>query len=574
MFSFSKGNNNFISEFLINEGIITHEQLKTGLREQENTGGFICGVLVRLGLTSEDKIFSALLRELNIPHVKFTGEDIDEAVIKLVPVKIAVHYKIIPLKVKDSCLIIAMRNPQDMDILDDIRLLLCMEVRAVSAFESDICEAIRRYYGVGADTLEKIIEQESKGNDFITAREKTQDLKGLTEDASIIRFVNQIMLDAVKERATDIHIEPFHNELRVRFRIDGILYDVNIPESIKYFHPAIVSRIKIMAELDIAEHRFPQDGRIKIKVDGDESDLRISILPTAFGEAVHIRRLSPQFLLELDNLGLSEDNLRIIERVIKKPHGIVLVNGPTGSGKTTTLYACLSYINSSEVKIITIEDPIEYQLRGVNQVQIIHKIGFNFAAGLRHILRHDPDVMMVGEIRDCETAEIAVRAALTGHLVFSTLHTNDAAGAITRLLEMGIAPFLAASSLECLIAQRLVRIICPECKMAVKLPKEILKQIEKDIEFYHGSGEFYAGKGCEACRFTCYNGRTGIHEILFVTESIRKLILNHASSQQIKQEAVCAGMRTLRQDGLQKFLAGITTFEEVMRVTQEEEKID
>ncbi|MCX5715095.1 MAG: GspE/PulE family protein, partial [Candidatus Omnitrophica bacterium] len=386
----------------------------------------------------------------------------------------------------------------------------------------------------------------------------------------IVKFVNQILSEAIKDRASDIHLEPFQDELRTRFRIDGILYDINTPETIKYFHPAIVSRIKIMSSLNIAERRLPQDGRFKIKVNDEELDLRVSIMPTAFGEAVHIRILSTRFFLELEKLGLLPEDLKIIETVIKRPHGIIFVTGPTGSGKTTTLYASLARINSSAIKIITIEDPVEYQLRGVNQVQVIPQIGFTFAAALRHMLRHDPDVMMVGEVRDYETAEIAIRAALTGHLVFSTLHTNDAAGAVTRLLDMGIEPFLVSSSLECLMAQRLVRTICQKCRVPVKASQELLAQVGEIGKELKGM-EFYEGKGCEACRFTGYHGRTGIHELLLVTEPIRELMLSHASSQQIKQKAISQGMRTLRQNGLEKAKSGITTLTEVVRVTQQEE---
>jgi len=404
-------------------------------------------------------------------------------------------------------------------------------------------------------------------------QEKTEDLEVLAEDASIIKFVNQILSEAINERATDIHLEPFQDELRTRYRIDGVLYDINIPETIRYFHPAIVSRIKIMARLNIAERRLPQDGRIKIKVNDKELDLRVSVIPTIFGESVQIRILSSTLFLELEKLGLLPQDLKIIEKVITKPHGIIFVTGPTGSGKSTTLYAALARINSSNIKIITIEDPIEYQLRGVNQIQVNPQIGLNFASALRYMLRHDPDVMMVGEVRDYETAEIAIRSALTGHLVFSTLHTNDAAGAVTRLLDMKIEPFLVSSSLECLIAQRLVRLICPKCKTPVKSKGEILDQI-KDIEFDPQKIELYEGKGCEECRFTGYRDRTAIYEILTVTEAIRELILKRASSQQIKKSAISQGMRTLRQDGLQKVLGGLTTLTEVIRVTEQEELLN
>ena len=325
-----------------------------------------------------------------------------------------------------------------------------------------------------------------------------------------------------------------------------------------------------MAQMNIAEHRLPQDGRLKIKINDEELDLRVSILPTVFGEAVQIRILSTRFFLELEKLGLLPEDLKIIESVITKSHGIIFVTGPTGSGKSTTLYAALARINSPGIKIITIEDPVEYQLRGINQIQIIPQIGFNFATALRHMLRHDPDVMMIGEVRDYETAEIAIRSALTGHLVFSTLHTNDAAGAITRLLDMGIEPFLVSSSLECLIAQRLVRVICPSCKVPLKNQKEILSRM-KEIEFNPENIQLYEGRGCEACRFTGYKGRTAIYEVLVINEAVREMVLSRASSQQIKQKAITQGMRTLRQDGLQKVIKGITTFTEVIRVTQQEE---
>jgi len=391
----------------------------------------------------------------------------------------------------------------------------------------------------------------------------TEDTEDLAEDASIIKFVNQILQQAYYDRATDIHIEPFENDLIVRYRIDGILYDATIPPTIKYFESAIISRIKIMANLNIAERRLPQDGRINIKVGNDDLDLRVSILPTPYGESVVIRLLTNKMLYSLKELGLSQSDLTILEEMIKKPHGIILVTGPTGSGKTTTLYACLSKINNKELKILTIEDPIEYHLNGITQIQVHPKIGLTFAAGLRSMLRHDPDVMMVGEVRDLETAEITIRVSLTGHLVFSTLHTNDAAGATTRLLDMGIEPYLVASSVECIIAQRLVRLICPECKHPINDKKAIARLgggISEDAQIYEG-------KGCDKCKFTGFRGRTAIYEFIMMNDEIRHLVLNHASADQIKKKAVAMGMVTLRQDGINKVLKGITTVGEVMRVS-------
>lgn len=560
-----------IGQILIDEGVISPEQLERGLVERQKTGDFICTILVKLGFAPEEKIFGVLARQLNIPYVKLKDKDIEPLIIQKVPAKFASHYKIIPLEFKDNNLVIATSDPLDVRLLDDLRLLLGVEVKGVLASELEIQEAIRKYYGVGAETLEKMVTEKSVTRDLAHEAEKAEDLEIMAGDASIIKFVNQILSEAIKEGATDIHLEPFQSELRTRFRIDGVLYDINIPETIKYFQPAIVSRIKIMAKLNIAEHRLPQDGRIKIKINDEELDLRVSVLPTAFGESVQIRVLSTRFFLELEKLGLMQQDLKIIEEVIKKPHGIIFVTGPTGSGKSTTLYAALARINSSAIKIITIEDPVEYQLRGVNQIQVVPQIGFTFATALRHMLRHDPDVMMVGEVRDYETAEIAIRSALTGHLVFSTLHTNDAAGAITRLLDMGIEPFLVSSSLECLIAQRLVRVICPKCKQPLKAQKEILDQMRGAIDFDPQTISLYEGKGCEFCRFTGYKGRTAIYEIIVISEAIREMILTRASSQQIKQKAVTEGMRTLRQDGFQKVIKGITTFSEVVRVTQQEE---
>ncbi len=568
-----KGSNILIGQMLVDEGIITQEQLELGLREQKKTGEFICSVLVKLGFAPEEQAFGVLSRQLNIPYVKLKDKDIDQLIINKVPAKFASHYKIIPVDFKDECLIVAMADPLDIRTLDDIRLILGLEVKGVLSSEKEILEAIRKYYGVGAETLERMIAEKPVSEETKAASDKAQDLEGMAEDASIIKFVNQILSEAIQDRASDIHLEPFQDELRARFRIDGVLYDINVPETIKYFHPAIVSRIKIMAHLNIAERRLPQDGRIKIKVGDEELDLRVSVLPTAFGEAVQIRVLSTKFFLELEKLGLSPGHLKILEAAIKKPHGIIFVTGPTGSGKSTTLYAALARINSDAIKIITIEDPVEYQLRGINQLQVIPQIGFSFATALRHMLRHDPDVMMVGEVRDFETAEIAIRSALTGHLVLSTIHTNDAAGAVTRLLDMGLEPFLVSSSLECLVAQRLVRLICPKCKAKAAANSELLRQI-KELGAELNNVELYEGKGCEQCRFTGYRGRTAIYEIITVNEAIRELILQRASSQQIKQKAVSQGMRTLRQDGLDKVKKGLTTLTEVLRVTQEEDLPD
>jgi len=559
-----------IGQILVAEKIVTAEELEVALREQRKTSGYLCQIIVNLGFAKEEEIFPILANQLGIPYIRIKNINIAPEVIKKVPAKFVSHYKLMPISMVGNKLTIAMSDPLDLHTLDDIRLFLGVEVVPVLAGDNDIAESIRKYYGIGAETVDRIVKETSpQTKKPISTKADIEDLEAMAEDASIVKFVNQLLVQALKDRATDVHIEPFEDELRVRFRIDGVLYAINIPSNLRYLHASIVSRVKIMSNLDIAERRLPQDGRIKVKIGKYQLDLRVSIIPSNFGESVHIRILSPESFLELGKLGLLEKDLKIIEQAIKTSHGIIFVTGPTGSGKTTTLYAGLAKINKSPLKIITIEDPIEYQLKGVIQLQVQPKIGFDFAQGLRSMLRHDPDVMMVGEVRDFDTAEIAIRAALTGHLVFSTLHTNDASGAVTRLLDMGVEPFLISSSIECLIAQRLVRVICPKCKNKQKMSKAALKELGFRIE--ENEVLTYKGKGCSDCRMTGFRGRTGIYEILLVREPIRELILSRASSQQIKKKAIDLGMLTLRQDGWQKVLEGITTIDEVIRLTQQEE---
>ncbi len=560
-----------LGEMLIAKGLIGPEQLKAALSEQKKSGEFIGAVLVEMGLLTDEQLLPVLSEQLGIDYVKIKQLTVDAETIKLVPAKFACHYKLIPLKKEDDTLTVAISDPLNIQTLDDLRLLLKVEVNPVLASQRDILEAIRQYYGVGADTIEKMLVEPSAFQRLETFKIATEDLESLAEDASVIKFVNQIIQQAVSDRATDIHIEPFEDQLRIRYRIDGILYDASVPANIKYFHSAIVSRIKVMASLDVAERRLPQDGRILVKLTDKELDLRISILPTPYGESVDIRILIPGMLFNLDDLGLAEKDLTVLESLIKRPHGIIFVTGPTGSGKTTTLYACLSKINDAEKKIITIEDPIEYQIKGITQIQVQPKIGFSFAEGLRSMLRHDPDIMMVGEVRDLETAEITIRVALTGHLVFSTIHTNDAAGGVARLLDIGIEPYLVASSVECFIAQRLVRLICPKCRYELKAEKEILRELQAQQEEDISGLKFFGGKGCEFCKFTGYRGRLGIYEFLLMNDAIRELILRRASANEIKKMAVSGGMRTLRQDGWEKVKQGLTTPAEVIRVTQQEE---
>ena len=560
-----------IGQLLIEEEIVSAENIEKALKEQKKTGKFLCTVLIEMGLVQEESILPILAKQMGLSFVKIKSLHIEPQVISKVPAKFAIHYKLMPVKLENNTITIAVTDPLDVHTLDDLRLILGIEVKAILAGEKDILEAIREYYGVGAETLEQITS-EKKTAEKEAGFEKNEDIETLAEDASIIKFVNQLFSQAVSERASDIHIEPYEDELKVRIRVDGILYDTPIPPTIKHFQQAIVSRIKIMASLNIAERRLPQDGRIRVKLQNRDIDLRVSTIPTSFGESVQIRLLSSLSFLNLENLGFCEDDRKKIEQAIKKPHGIIFVTGPTGAGKSSTLYASLAKINSSSIKIITVEDPIEYQLKGATQIQVMPKIGLTFAAGLRSILRHDPDVIMVGEVRDYETAEVAIRASLTGHLVLSTLHTNDAAGAVTRLVDMGVEPFLVSSSLECLIAQRLVRLICPDCKTPQKIPESACKDF--NLNSKEKEARVYNGKGCPACKFSGYRGRTGIYEIIPMNETLREMVIQKASSQQIKKKAVEMGMRTLRQDGWQKITNGLTTIEEVMRVTQQEEVVE
>ncbi|MFH1867803.1 MAG: ATPase, T2SS/T4P/T4SS family [Candidatus Omnitrophota bacterium] len=560
-----KNTNQKLGEILIEQNIITIDQLDSALVEQKKTGGLIGTIVIRLGYAKEDDVLRALSKKLGVHYAKLSDMEISPEVIKKVSAKFACYYKIMPVAIKDNLLTLAVTNPHDIGILDDVKLVLGYEIDPVLAGERDILEAIKKYYGVGAETIEKIMDQAGAEETMPTQRESTTGVEDMAEDASIIKFVNQVMHQAVTERATDIHIEPFEGELRIRYRVDGILFNANIPPTIKYLHQAIVSRIKIMASLNIADRRLPQDGRIKLKVDDRELDLRVSVIPTSYGESVHVRILSGDVLMGLERLGLLEDDQKIMEDLITRPHGIIFVTGPTGSGKTTTLYAALSRINDASKNIITIEDPIEYQLHGVTQIQVNAKVGLTFANGLRSMLRHDPDIMMVGEVRDLETSEIAIRVALTGHLVFSTLHTNDAAGAITRLLDMGIEPYLVSSSIEAALAQRLVRVICDKCKREVKLDAQLLGKLKIRPD---SKKVFFEGKGCASCKFTGYKGRTAIYEILVMDESIRDLVVRSTSANEIKEKALKSGMRTLFDDGMVKVQKGITTIAEILRVTE------
>ncbi len=523
----------------------------------------------------EREILELIAAEFRSAYLDLRDVSIDKALIEKVPVKIASYYKFMPISLENRNLTIAVSYPLDVKIQDEIRSHLGFSIRTVLSCERDVMDRLKQYYGLGAAMVEKIISQKTYDNlqSKIKADEHVDDLEEAVDNVSVIQLVNQIILEAYRKRATDIHIEPYRNKLRLRYRIDGVLYDANVTPEIRNFLVPILSRIKLMSNLNIVERRVPQDGRAIVKVGDQKLDLRVSFIPTPHGESVVIRILPAVMLFSLEKLGLDEEELSFFKELISKPHGIIFVTGPTGSGKTTTLYACLSTINTNERKIITIEDPIEYELEGITQIQIAPEVGLDFARGLRSMLRHDPDVMMVGEVRDLETAEIAIRVALTGHLVFSTLHTNDAASGITRLVDIGLEPYLVASSIDAFIAQRLIRVNCPHCKQEDDNPLVGIKeQIARELCYSDQSMiKIYRSKGCQACNFTGFYGRTAIHEILIMNEPIKELTAKKASSDQIKKCAVAHGMRTLRQNGWLKVIAGVTTPDEIIRVTQSDE---
>ena len=560
-----------LSEALINKGRLAKDSLEPLLKEAEMAAVPLGSILLKHNLIPEPEILSILAQALKLTFVGLKSLSIDKSVIEKVSLKIASYYKFMPLEIKNRTLTVAVAYPLDIKTQDEIRTQLGYDIAMSLSCSGEILEALKRHYGLAAETLEKIssgVSKEQPTSFEAPEREAVEDIEKLAGDASVIKLVNQIILEGWKRRSTDIHLEPSREGVYLRYRVDGLLYDANVPPEIKNFLNAIISRIKIMSNLNIVERRLPQDGRTVVRVQEQVLDLRISTIPTPFGESIVIRILPANMLFSLEKLGLPKRELQIFEALIQKPHGVLFVTGPTGSGKTTTLYACLNRINTRERKIITIEDPIEYEMPGIIQIQVMSEIGLDFARGLRSILRHDPDVIMVGEVRDLETAEIAIRVALTGHLVFSTLHTNDAASGVTRLIDIGVEPYLLASSVEAFIAQRLIRVICPDCKYEDKAaPLELKSQIAQDLGLKSAEIKIYRGKGCSNCNFTGFFGRTAIYEILVLDEGIKNLILRKTTSNQLKKMAISKGMRTLRQDGWQKVIAGITTPEEVVKVT-------
>jgi len=555
----------FLGRLLLEKKIVTEAQLDQALKEQPPTGERLGRVLVRLGYLPEAVLLTVLSEHLGLEIVDLRAREIPLEVLRHVPAKFALFYQLIPIEQQNDVLTVCACHPEDVYVRDALALISPLRIRWVLAAGQDIQDAIRQYYGVGADTIDQIMGTAAPANDIPASA----DIEEIDSEASIGKFINQILKEAHDKRATDIHIEPYGHEVRIRYRVDGVLLDTRVPTQLWHFKESINSRIKIMADLNIAEKRLPQDGRFKVKVNGADLDLRVSFLPTPFGQSAVIRLLNNSQLLSLPELGLAPDDLTTLRRILQKPHGIVFVTGPTGSGKTTTLYSSLYELNRAERKIITIEDPIEYQLKGITQVQVQPSIGLSFANGLRSMLRHDPDIMMVGEVRDEETARIAVQIALTGHLVLSTLHTNDAASGITRLLDMGIEPYLITSAVECFVAQRLVRRVCPRCRQPVRADPGTVRKLSRKI----GTADIpsvFEGKGCEFCNFTGYYGREGIYEFLVLDPDIRALILERASAGQIRARAMQQGMQTLVENGWQKIKDGITSPSEILRVSQQE----
>ncbi|HKP37736.1 MAG TPA: type IV-A pilus assembly ATPase PilB [Pyrinomonadaceae bacterium] len=587
-----------LGEILVRENLISPQHLRQALDYQREHGGRLGFNLVKLGLVSDDTITAILSRQYGIPSVNLELFDIDESVLRLIPQEVAQKYSVLPLSRVGATLTLAMVDPTNVFAMDDIKFMTGLNVEPVVVAEASVQQAISKYYsttreielasvtpdfavsGNGSSfsdsdlvSLDSLDLDHSMAEEVEVFEENDEiDLSSLTrmsEDAPVVRLVNVLLVDALRRGASDIHVEPYEKELRIRFRIDGVLYDVMHPPL--KMRDALISRIKIMSKLDISEKRLPQDGRIKIRVKVDsrsrELDFRVSTLPTLFGEKVVLRLLDKEkLMLDMTNLGFEPDSLVKFQRNISKPYGMVLVTGPTGSGKTNTLYSALQSLNTTDTNIMTAEDPVEFNLPGINQVQMKEQIGLNFAAALRSFLRQDPNIILVGEIRDFETAEIAIKAALTGHLVLSTLHTNDAPSTISRLMNMGIEPFLVATSVNLIQAQRLIRRICKDCKKEHPTPKEALMEIGFTAEEADKMKTF-KGRGCPSCNDTGYKGRIGLYEVMEVTDEIRELILIGASALELRKKSIEDGMITLRESGLQKVRNGVTTLEEVLRET-------
>ena len=559
-----------LGQVLKNMKLVTESQIQESLAIQKQRGGAIGRILVELNYVTEEEVLTALGRQAGMPVVELDEIEVSPELLERVSSSVATVYRIVPISFEDGKLTVAMADPLNIKILDDLRFLLDCEVRGAVSNEAAVARALDRYYAGREDTVEKLLSEldVTTLKDLPTSVSESIDLASIEEMASIApvrKLLNLVILQAIKDKSSDIHFEPFETEFKIRYRIDGVLYEMVPPP--RQLALAITSRIKVMSNLNIAERRIPQDGRLELNVSGNPVELRIAVLPTMFGESVVMRVLDRSVVsLDMEKLGLRDDELTLMYKLLKLPNGIILVTGPTGCGKTTTLYAALNFLNDPTVKIITTEDPVEYDLDGVMQVQIRPEIGVTFASCLRHILRQDPDKILVGEVRDKETAEIAIQSSLTGHLVFSTLHTQDAPTTITRLIDMGVEPYLVTATLEATVAQRLVRRICPQCKEEYAPSEEMLMMLNLTTQDVRGK-QFYYGRGCDACNNTGYKGRMAIFEIMVTDDELREVIMEGGSTGMLRDVAMRHGMRCLRDSGLLAIYDGNTTIEEVSKET-------
>jgi len=552
-----------IAEALLAKGAITAEHLQAALAARKKPTDRVDRILVQMGFVDERAVLEVLGEELSLPVVDLTQEKVDVQLLRSMPSRLIHRRKLVPLSRNGDVLRVATSDPFDVYAFDELRYLTGLRVETVLATEEEINGAIKQHYGVGGETIGEMVDDDEV--ELVVEEDADDaDLMEMAQEASVVRLVNEILMEAATERATDVHIEPREDDLCIRYRIDGVLHNANVPVQIRRFQAAIISRIKILASMNIAEKRMPQDGAFRVRVHGREIDVRVSVIPMQYGEGVVLRLLDKQTLgLPLTDLGMGADTFERFKGLIQLPHGIILVTGPTGCGKTTTLYAAMGQIVSDTIKVVTIEEPVEYNLEGVNQVPVNTKVGLTFAHGLRSFLRHDPDVIMVGEIRDLETAEVAVQASLTGHVVFSTLHTNDAASATTRLLDMGVEPFLVSSTIEGIMAQRLVRSVCESCKEAYEPDAKLLP-----ADFPYDGRELYRGSGCRECRGSGFRGRTGVFELLLMNDEIRELVMQRSGTARIIEAAKRNGLVLLREDGWRRVLEGVTTPEEILRVSK------
>jgi general secretion pathway protein E/type IV pilus assembly protein PilB len=558
-----------ISDELLKLGLISPQDRGDALRLHESEGIRLDQAHIRLGHVEERRLIEVIGEQLALPVVELSGIRIEPEILKSLPSKFVHRKRLLPISRENGTLRVVTSDAFDLYAFDEVRMITGLEIEPALAPGDEIDRVIKEHYGLAGDTIDEMVGEGAGGEHIellVGEASSTEDLLDMAQEASVIKLVNEIILEAVAERASDVHIEPYEHELSIRYRIDGLLQEAALPPQIHRFQAAIVSRIKILASLNIAEKRLPQDGRIKFQVGGSKIDVRVSVIPMLYGEGIVMRLLDQSnALFTLPELGMDDETFARFNKMIDRPHGILLVTGPTGSGKTTTLYAALNALVSPERKVLTIEDPVEYNLAGVNQIPVSHKIGLTFERGLRAILRHDPDIVMIGEIRDIETAQAATQAALTGHLVLSTLHTNDAASAATRLIEMGVEPFLVSSTVVGAMAQRLVRSICGACRVEYK---PVIEDLPNDLELAKNA-KLVRGDGCRTCRKTGYRGRTGLYELLTIDDDVRDKITARAPSPDIVKVARRAGMRMLREDGWAKVRAGLTTPEEVLRTTAE-----